>query len=141
MPEGQRARRADQRERLFAVAFLFGLIGLVAGLVGGGAIGYFIRPETVLQPTAIPEVNTPPTAEPTDEPVAVISWVVFAAQDIPAGTLLDRRMFVATQFPADLVVETVLCARDWEEALALVEGHRARFDIPRGVIITTGLLE
>ena len=93
------------------------------------------------QPLAAPEVTTissPPC--PTQLAFEVV-FVLFAAQDIPPGTDLSREMFVAARLPANLVVETMIAGLDAEDLFAQVAGNRAKIEIPRGIIISSGLLE
>ena len=61
--------------------------------------------------------------------------VVFAAQDIQAGTVIEKDMMVIVPFPAEFLVETMMT--DFE----VVAGRVARIDILRGMVITQGLLE
>ena len=70
----------------------------------------------------------------TDQQAVIpIVRVVFAAQDIPAGTIIERDMIVEIPYLADLLVETMVTD------LEVVVGRGAKIDISRGIVITQSL--
>jgi len=73
--------------------------------------------------------------EMIDKDVIQVVDVFYAAQDIPAGAVIERNMIVTIPFPAELLVETMITD------LEFVVGRGARIDILRGMVITQGLLE
>lgn len=74
-------------------------------------------------------------ARPTPRAPVFEAQVVIAVVDIPAGTVVDGDMVGLFDYPADYVIETMVTDMSW------VIGRRAGIDIPRGVVVTTGMLE
>ena len=131
---------------LFAVlVFTFLILPAILMLFLGPAAMLLMSSPPELEPEAtqltVPDVAvTAPSSCPTQYAPDLV-YVLFAAQEIPGGTTLAREMFVAGVLPADLVVETMIAGPDAEELFAQVSGSRAIIEIPRGIIISSGLLE
>ena len=129
---------------ILVIAFLI-LPAILILLLGPAAMLLLSSPlefePAATQPLAVPEVTTISSPPCPTQPAIEVVFVLYAAQDIPPGTVLSREMFVAARLPANLVVETMIAGLDAEDLFAQVAGNRAKIEIPRGIIISSGLLE
>lgn len=103
-------------------------LGVIAGLVIGLVIGLRIRGSAA--------EGSPANCPPVD-----VSYVLFAAEDIPAGAEVAADQLVAMLMPAELIAEIMVSGADAASLPSKISGQVAKVDIPRRVVITYGQLE
>lgn len=108
------------------------LVALLLIIVSGG--GLFLVIQLTRQPTP---TETQAVAETTATPTPV--YVLRAAQDLPRGAVIPTEAVAELPWPADIVPQDAVIARDPTQVAAVV-GSRARITIARGMPIFTTMI-
>lgn len=70
-----------------------------------------------------------------------LSVVVIAARSFQVGEIVPMEGIITAPLPMDFVVETWIAGLSTNDLLSRVNGCRALYDIPRGMIMTWNLID
>jgi predicted nuclease with TOPRIM domain len=69
------------------------------------------------------------------------AFVILSLEDFEAGQEIPLDGFIMTSLPIEFVIGPYISGTDWEEVRPQVEGCRVLSDIPRGMILTSTLVD
>lgn len=82
------------------------------------------------------------TAENSQDPLSQdLSVVVIAARNFQAGEIVPMEGIITAPLPMEFVIETWIAGTEVDDLLFRVNGCRALYDIPRGMILTWNLID